>query len=70
VIRLEASIHPEHVASQRVAARIGLLPTDTLVDGVKSVGSRHGRHSRTLALRREKPIYCEDVPIGVPNGTV
>jgi RimJ/RimL family protein N-acetyltransferase len=33
VIRLEASIHPEHVASQRVAARIGLLPTDTLVDG-------------------------------------
>ena len=31
--RVLAHVHPEHVASQRVAASLGLGPTDRLVDG-------------------------------------
>ncbi len=33
VDRLIAHIHPDHEASSRIAARIGLAPTATLVDG-------------------------------------
>lgn len=33
VARVLAHVHPEHVASQRVAASLGLRPTDRLVDG-------------------------------------
>jgi RimJ/RimL family protein N-acetyltransferase len=33
VTRFEAHIHPDHVASQRVAEAVGLRPTDTVVDG-------------------------------------
>lgn len=33
VTRVLARIHPEHVASQRVAAFLGLAPTDRVVDG-------------------------------------
>ena len=41
VTRIEAYIHPDHAASQRVAEAIGLVPTDTLVDGeVRWVTSR------------------------------
>ena len=31
--RVVAHMHPDHVASQRVAAALGLRPTDRLVDG-------------------------------------
>ena len=31
--RVVAHVHPDHVASQRVAARLGLAATDRLVDG-------------------------------------
>ena len=33
VTRVVAHVHPDHLASQRVAAALGLAPTDTLVDG-------------------------------------
>jgi len=33
VRRVVAHVHPDHVASQRVAAALGLLPTPVLVDG-------------------------------------
>ena len=33
VTRVVAHVHPEHVASQRVAASLGLEPTPLLVDG-------------------------------------
>ena len=33
VRRFVADVHPAHTASQRVAAAIGLAPTDELVDG-------------------------------------
>ena len=33
VTRVVAHVHPDHVASQRVAAALGLAPTDRLVDG-------------------------------------
>jgi RimJ/RimL family protein N-acetyltransferase len=33
VTRVVAHVHPEHVASQRVAASLGLRPTGRLVDG-------------------------------------
>ncbi|HYN67944.1 MAG TPA: GNAT family N-acetyltransferase [Ornithinibacter sp.] len=33
VRRVVADVHPEHVASQRVAASLGLAPTDRVVDG-------------------------------------
>lgn len=33
VTRILAHIHPEHVASQRIAARLGMAPTDVVVDG-------------------------------------
>lgn len=40
VRRLVADVHPEHTASQRVAAAIGLEPTDEIVDGeVRWAGS-------------------------------
>ena len=31
--RVVAHVHPEHAASQRVAAALGMAPTDRLVDG-------------------------------------
>lgn len=31
--RVVAHVHPDHVASQRVATALGLVPTDRLVDG-------------------------------------
>ena len=33
VRRVVAHVHPDHVASQRVAAALGMRPTDRLVDG-------------------------------------
>ncbi|MCH1882542.1 GNAT family N-acetyltransferase [Agrococcus sp. ARC_14] len=33
VDRIIAHIHPEHAASQRIATRLGMLPTSTVVDG-------------------------------------
>lgn len=33
VERLVAHIHPQHTASHRVAARLGMSPTPTVVDG-------------------------------------
>jgi RimJ/RimL family protein N-acetyltransferase len=33
VRRVVAHVHPDHVASQRVAASLGLAPTDVVVDG-------------------------------------
>jgi RimJ/RimL family protein N-acetyltransferase len=33
VCRVVAHVHPDHVASQRVAAALGMQPTDRLVDG-------------------------------------
>jgi RimJ/RimL family protein N-acetyltransferase len=33
VERVIAHVHPGHVASQRVAARLGLVPTPRIVDG-------------------------------------
>lgn len=33
VDRLRAEVHPDHVASQRVASALGLRPTDEIVDG-------------------------------------
>ena len=33
VRRIIAHIHPDHEASTRIAARLGLTPTVTLVDG-------------------------------------
>ncbi len=33
VVRVVAHVHPDHVASQRVAAALGLQPTARLVDG-------------------------------------
>lgn len=32
-LRVVAHVHPDHVASQRVAAALGMLPTDRRVDG-------------------------------------
>lgn len=33
VVRLRACIHPDHRASERVAGRLGLAPTSSVVDG-------------------------------------
>lgn len=33
VTRLVAHIHPEHLASERIAAKLGFRPTDAVVDG-------------------------------------
>lgn len=33
ITEVVAHIHPDHVASQRVARNVGLVPTDDLVDG-------------------------------------
>ncbi len=38
--RVAADIHPEHAASQGVARRAGLLPTDEVVDGEVRYASR------------------------------
>ena len=50
---ITANVHPDHVASESVARRIGLLPTDAMVDGertwrraVRPVGSELHRASR------------------------
>jgi RimJ/RimL family protein N-acetyltransferase len=43
VMKLVAQIHPEHAASNGVARRIGLVPTDQVVDGeVRWVGPGGG----------------------------
>ncbi|MGO2361245.1 MAG: GNAT family N-acetyltransferase [Brachybacterium tyrofermentans] len=33
VTRVIAHIHPDHEASQRVAERLGMMPSDVVVDG-------------------------------------
>ncbi|HSF98229.1 MAG TPA: GNAT family N-acetyltransferase [Ornithinibacter sp.] len=44
--RVIAHIHPEHLASQRVAARLGLVPTGRTVDGEVEWEARHGIRGR------------------------
>jgi RimJ/RimL family protein N-acetyltransferase len=36
VERITANVHPDHIASAAVARRVGLLPTDRLVDGERT----------------------------------
>lgn len=42
VSRVIAHVHPDHVASQRVAARLGLVATARTVNGEVEWESRHG----------------------------
>ena len=42
VRRVIAHVHPDHVASQRVAAALGMSPTDRLVDGEVEWVLHHG----------------------------
>lgn len=44
--RVIAHVHPDHVASQRVATRLGLAPTARTVDGEVEWESRHGIRGR------------------------
>lgn len=44
--RVIAHVHPDHVASQRVAARLGLAPTTRTVDGEVEWEARPGIHGR------------------------
>lgn len=48
VTQVVAHIHPAHIASQRIARHLNLVPTDTVVDGeVRWIG-------RTSADRAER----------------
>ena len=46
-----ANVHPDHAASQAVARHIGLLPTETMVDGERT-------WRRTLAPEAVEPASC------------
>jgi RimJ/RimL family protein N-acetyltransferase len=47
---ITANVHPDHAASEAVARRIGLLPSDEMVDGERT-WRRHAPHARRKGTR-------------------